>query len=193
MIRTRARNSGGPQSARSGHTTGSKKNFSDQIDAVPLINGDRTGRNGSRGGTRDCCHREAWHSGRKWVGEGKPLAFGELVGADRRERQRLRSRGGPACAACRGLAGRAATPGQDGLRRRRRARRDNRLSSGQEQTEKDRKPDSHRTRFSTFCAGSKDYFAGFFSASSIFFTYLAESFLKSLRQDLQQSLISRPS
>lgn len=41
---------------------------------------------------------------------------------------------------------------------------------------------------------SEDYFlafAAFFSASSIFFTYLAVFLLKSFKQDLQQSLISR--
>jgi len=39
----------------------------------------------------------------------------------------------------------------------------------------------------------KAYLAAFFSAASIFLMYLAESLLKSFRQPLQQSLISRPS
>lgn len=38
-----------------------------------------------------------------------------------------------------------------------------------------------------------DYFPPFFSAFSIFFVNFAGSFLKSLRQDLQQSFTSRPS
>lgn len=37
------------------------------------------------------------------------------------------------------------------------------------------------------------FFLADFSAASIFFMYFAGSFLKPLRQDLQQSLISRPS
>ena len=43
--------------------------------------------------------------------------------------------------------------------------------------------------------GPRSYFFGasFLSAASIFFTYLAASFLKSSRQPLQQSFTSRPS
>ena len=45
----------------------------------------------------------------------------------------------------------------------------------------------------TYLPLKESYFCAFFSASSIFLMYLAVSFLKSFKQDLQQSLISRPS
>ena len=52
---------------------------------------------------------------------------------------------------------------------------------------------AHNSTLRSHRRGAMSYLGCFFSAASIFAIYLALSFLKSFRQDLQHNLISRPS
>ncbi len=174
-----------------GHTTGGWEEKSDQVTAIPLVERDGSRRQGRKeSGKITASH---WSRGREQERRGgqqqRRLVLGS--GAGRSGRSLLRS-GTRRRRAAGHLHPRAATanaglPGRGGGERKT-------LRPHQQEAQYD-----CRRRFHYFNLGLEsrlrkfawNYFAGCFSAASIFFRYLAESFWKSFRQPLQHSLISR--
>lgn len=121
------------------------------------------------------------------------------TGSDRGRRQRCRVGGrgfrdaatlataGAALADCARHAGGLRRPGGSHLRPDEQQAEEN----GRRVLHGEREPG--RNRVPTPILAFANYFLAFFSAASSFLIYLAGSFLKSFRQDLQHILISRPS
>ena len=130
-----------PQPACSRHTTAVKKKFSDQVDAIPLKNGDATTRWGGEGGKNEMVSGADRQKGLTGAARRDPLSFGHGNRPRGGQRRRLRSW----CIAARATwAGTIGTPA--GILRGSRtegANRENSLRPGQQQTEQNGQPNSH--------------------------------------------------
>src|SRR5947208_16271148 len=69
-----------PQPACSRHTTAVKKRFSDQVDAVPLKDGDAITRTGEEGGRKAMVSGRGRQKGRAGAALRNPLSFGRRSG-----------------------------------------------------------------------------------------------------------------